>query len=399
MQIQKGRMMLTNLALIFVLAFILLPMGFQIAPASAQRAIEGKTEIVIGGFSQLTGPVAHAGIPMKESVTLAVEEWNKAGGILGLPVKLVWYDDRADPSEAVSAVTKLIELDKVVAIIGGWMSDCTLAASEVYEKAKVPCFTVSLVDKIFQRGFKYVFLNSTPFFASHANISDWMIPNTKVRRLGLVVDDSAAGRGIQAAMVAGWVEAHKKEGAELIDTAFVPVGTTDFYPVITRLLAKKPDGVMGAQVGTGSGLFVRQLREQDPKIPNFGTILFSNDAIIDIAGNAADGTVFYTFAEADDPRTPMAKHLVEAYKVRWNKRPSMESFKSYESAQILKHAIETAKSLNSIKIRDAIAATKGFEGVGQKTTFMENGVSTKKGFMAKVVAKKRVILADIGYVK
>ena len=97
----------------------------------------GKT-FNLGGVAPVTGEAATFGIASHNGMDLAVAEWNANGGVLGKQIKVSFADDKGDPAEAATVFTKLIEQDKVSAIVGTVMSKCSLAGAPICQNAKIP---------------------------------------------------------------------------------------------------------------------------------------------------------------------------------------------------------------------------------------------------------------------
>ena len=97
-----------------------------------------KGPIKIGFFAPVTGPAAADGQSVLNAAKLAVEQKNKAGGINGRQVELVYYDDQFDTKQAVSIAQKLTTKDGVVAVVSGSYSGPTRAVAKIYQDAKIP---------------------------------------------------------------------------------------------------------------------------------------------------------------------------------------------------------------------------------------------------------------------
>ncbi|MBU2325977.1 MAG: ABC transporter substrate-binding protein, partial [Alphaproteobacteria bacterium] len=145
--------MLTRRKLTGIIRNVIVVMAVSTAltPASglAQEAIE------IGFFGPLTGPTAQAGQALRNGAALAVDEINAAGGLDGKQLVLVEYDDRSSPEQAVRSATKLVQVDKVAAIVGSLHSGNILAAGPVIEDAKTPLVGAGTSPTWLQKGYKY----------------------------------------------------------------------------------------------------------------------------------------------------------------------------------------------------------------------------------------------------
>src|SRR5687768_4985482 len=123
-----------------LLALCLLGTG---ALVSCSEGAGEENEIVIGEFGSLTGTTATFGISSKNGIDMAIDSINKAGGVLGKQVRVIVEDDQGGPEEAQTVVTKLINSDRVVAILGEVASSRTLAAAPVAQAAGIPMITPS----------------------------------------------------------------------------------------------------------------------------------------------------------------------------------------------------------------------------------------------------------------
>jgi branched-chain amino acid transport system substrate-binding protein len=121
-----------------------LGLAFAASAASAQKA-----DINIGLYGPLTGP----GESLKRGAQIAVDQINAHDGLLGRRVHLVEYDDRSSPEQALRAVTKLVQVDKVDAIIGSIHSGNILVAGPVVEAAKIPLVGAGTSPTWLQKGY------------------------------------------------------------------------------------------------------------------------------------------------------------------------------------------------------------------------------------------------------
>ena len=99
--------------------------------------------VKIGSVVSATGPAAFLGDPEAKTLKLYVEELNKKGGLLGRPVELVLYDDGGDANKARTFATRLVEDDKVIAMVGGTTTGTTMAMIPVFEDAKIPFISLA----------------------------------------------------------------------------------------------------------------------------------------------------------------------------------------------------------------------------------------------------------------
>src|SRR4026209_250716 len=109
--------------------FLCLAAFIGLASCGNNQQGQTSTEILVGEFGSLTGTTATFGISTRNGIDMAVDETNKAGGLLGKNVRVIVEDDQGKPEEAQTVVTKLITRDQVIAVLGEVASSCTMAAA------------------------------------------------------------------------------------------------------------------------------------------------------------------------------------------------------------------------------------------------------------------------------
>src|ERR1700730_14258811 len=198
-------------------------------------------DIVVGMYGSLTGDGASFGQSSREGTELAVDEINKAGGLLGgRKIKLLVEDDQSKPEEASNAVTKLVTQDKVVAVLGEVASRRSLAAAPVCQKYMVPMISPSstnervtqVVDDIFRVCF------SVPFQGE--GLAKFAYNDLKARRVAILKD-------IQQDYSVGLSESIGEHFKALGGTVFDPVSYSssdaDFKAILTQVREDKPDAI------------------------------------------------------------------------------------------------------------------------------------------------------------
>src|SRR5687767_8552920 len=126
---------------VWLLALCLLGTGALVSCSEGAGGEEN--EIVIGEFGSLTGTTATFGISSKNGIDMAIDSINKAGGVLGKQVRVIVEDDQGRPEEAQTVVTKLINSDRVVAVLGEVASSRSLAAAPVAQQNQIPMISPS----------------------------------------------------------------------------------------------------------------------------------------------------------------------------------------------------------------------------------------------------------------
>ena len=216
--------------------------------------------IRVGFASAISGPSAITGEGVVWGGTMAVEEINAKGGIMGRKVEAYFADNKGTPGEAVSAVRRLVDVDKVDVIIGQTHSGACLGAMPIIKELGVPQVTESCSNpKIRELSGKGG--NEWQF---RVNIDDVIMANTfgkymsqQVKSAAVIAQNDDFGRGAAAA----YDVAFKKAGVKLTSTEFFDRGQADYRPLLTKIKRANPDAVLLVMLASDASVFMRQWRE------------------------------------------------------------------------------------------------------------------------------------------
>ena len=238
----------------FALAVVMLMLA--VVPAGAQAP----QPIRVGFSSAMSGPSAITGEGVMWGATMAVDEINAKGGIMGRKVEVYFGDNKGTPGEAVSAVRKLVDVDKVDVIVGQTHSGACLGSMPIIKELQVPQVTESCSNpKIRELSGKGG--NEWQF---RVNIDDLMMANAfakyiakNSKTVSIVAQNDDFGRGAATAYDA----AFKKSGVKLVSTEFFDRGQSDYRPLLTRLKRSNPEALLMVMLANEGSVFMRQYRE------------------------------------------------------------------------------------------------------------------------------------------
>lgn len=310
-------------------------------------------EIPVGEYGSMTGDTATFGQSTHNGIQLAVDQANAAGGVLGKPIKLISEDDQSKTDEAVSAVQKLINRDKVVAVLGEVASKRSLAAGNVCQKFKVPMLSPSSTNPAVTEVGDYVFRACfTDDFqglvgAQFAQKKNWK----KVAILTDVNNDYSKG------LAKFFRQGYQGKGELVADESYRE-GDRDFKAQLTRIKGTNPDAVYAPGYYTDIGLILRQARELGLDVPFFGGDGWDSPETLKL-GTVVNGCFYTNHCSIDDPN-PALQKLVKEYRAKYNADPDAMAITGYDAAMLLFDAIKRAGKADSTAIRDALAATKDF---------------------------------------
>ncbi len=313
--------------------------------------------IKIGFFAPLTGPAAADGKSVRQAAELAVDQLNDAGGINGRPLKLIVYDDRFDPKEAVYIASKLIEQDRVVAVVSGSYSGPTRAVAPIYQRAKIPMISSYGVHPDITKAGRYIFRQSFIGTVQGRAGAEAAVGLLGAKKVSILMMDNDFGRELGNAFKARL----EKLGAKAVSTDLFPFGEKDFTPILTKVKALNPDLIYNTGYIMEGSLIIKQARELGIKAAILGTEGIDSFQLPEVAGSAAEDVVITTNLNRDDPR-PVVQNFIKQYRQRYGMEPDMVGASTYDAIRIVAHAIKLAGT-DPTAIRDAIAATKNFDGV------------------------------------
>lgn len=348
-------------------------------------------EIVIGEYGSLTGTTATFGISTRNGVDMAIEEVNAAGGVLGRQVRVIVEDDQGRPEEAQTVVTKLITSDKVVAIIGEVASSRTLAAAPVAQTHKIPMITPSstnpAVTEVGDFIFRVCFID--PFQGLvMAKFAANSLHMTKVAILRDIKNDYSVG------LADVFIENFTALGGTIVADESYSEGDTDFSAQLTSLRSKGPEAIFVPGYYTEVGLIARQAKSLGIGAPLLGGDGWDSPSLIEIGGEALEGSYFSNHYSVDDP-SPSIQKFVTDYRAKYGETPDALAGLGYDAAKLLFDAITRAGSTDPQAIRDALAATKDFQGMTGVITLDEKRNAVKPAVVLQIKGGKLAYVETI----
>lgn len=338
--------------------------------------------IKIGEFASLTGKEATFGTSSHEGTVLAVEEVNAAGGVLGKKLELVYEDNRSTPGESLTIAKKLINNDKVIAILGEVASGRSLEVAPFAQQSHIPQISPSSTNpKVTEIGdyiFRVCFID--PF---QGKLLAAFAKNTlKVKKAALFSDVAAP---YSVGLAKFFKEAWLAGGGELVSEVKYTGGDKDFKAQLTVIKNAGADSIMVPGYYNDVGLIVAQARQLGITVPIFGGDGWEAPELIQIAGAENLANTFYSTHFSPSSTDPLAQKFVAAYKAKYNgKVPDAMAALGYDSVMVLADAIKRAGTTEEPKLRDAIAATKDFPGATGKTTLDANRDASKSAVIITV---------------
>ncbi|MBP8031394.1 MAG: ABC transporter substrate-binding protein [Acetobacterium sp.] len=349
--------------------------------------------IKIGVFEPLTGANAAGGELEVEGVELANQLRPE---VLGKKIELVIADNKSDKAEATTAAARLIEKDKVVAILGSWGSSLSIAAGDVVKTNQIPAVALSATNPQVTAGndyyFRVAFLD--PFQGTvMANYASKKLNAKKVAIIQEVSNDYSVG--LAKFFTDSFVKLTGDPNA-IVATGNYNTGDQDFNGILTNIKAANPDAIFAPGNFTESALIIKQARALGITAPFIGGDTWETNEFITVGGADVEGAVMSTFFDDTNPLTEAGKTFVAEYKKAYPDRENIAAVTAlgYDGYMMTLDAIERAGSADPVAIRDALAATKDFEGATGMITIDANGDATKNEAIIKTVKDGKFTYLD-----
>ncbi|MBD2104495.1 ABC transporter substrate-binding protein [Leptolyngbya sp. FACHB-261] len=328
-------------------------------------------QVKVGAVWSLSGGAAAYGSPQKQATELAVEEIN-AKKLLGDRQLVVQIeDDAGDKQQAIAVFDKLINQDKVAAILGPTLSNSAKAADPQAQAAGIPVLAASnTASGIVEIG-DFIFRASLP--------ESVVIPNTiKTTQAALGYKKVAVLYGDDDVFTKSGYDVFRKtltdQGIEVLTTETFKKGDTDFAPQLTKIKGLNPDAIIvSALAEEGANIMVQARQLGIPEtVPFIGGNGFNSPKLAEIAGPAANGAISGA-AWFVGSTTPGNSEFVQAFKAKYGSEPDQFAAQAYAAVYILANAIKTADSADPKAIQAALAQTKDLDTVLGKFSFDEQG--------------------------
>lgn len=341
-------------------ALVLLALAFSCTQRPEDPNAVNHSTIKIGYFGDLSGPTFNFGQSAINGVLMAAEEINQTSGINGRRIDVVIEDDRGSPEEAARLTAKLIDKDKVVAIIAGGVSGNSLAAAPKAQASHVPFISPSSTDPAVTQTGTYIFRACFVDSFQGQVMASFAVNTLKAQTAAILFDfNSPYGRGLSDYFKLSFA----KLGGRIVSEQSYAQGDADFKGQLSTIRSAEPDVIYIPGYYGDVALIAKQARMIGLEQPLLGADGWDAPELWQLGGDALNGSYISTHYSVDDP-SPAIQKFVEVYKQRYgNLLPDAHAALAYDAARILFDAIMRAGSTDSTPIRDALAQTKDFAGV------------------------------------
>ncbi len=355
-------------------------------------AVPAQAQVKIGVYLPLTGQNAFGGQLELDGIKLANQEIPE---VLGQKVELAVMDNKSDKVESANAVKRLIDRDKVVAIIGTYGSSLAMAGGEVAEAAKVPVVGTSCTNPLVTLGKNYYFRACFIDPYQGAGAATYAVKNLKAKKAALLIDvsnDYAVGLG------SFFERSFEKLNGEIVAKLKYNSGDQDFTAQLTEIISKQPDVLFIPAYFAEGGIIMKQARELGAKFRIMGGDAMDNPETVSIAGAASEGFVHTTFPY--DPDMPNMNAQAKAFTAAWKKAnpdkgPNVNAALGYAAYVMIIDAIKRGGAATPEAITKALAETKDLDTpLGRLTLDQDHNPAMPVGII-EIKGGKRVYVGEI----
>jgi branched-chain amino acid transport system substrate-binding protein len=342
----------------------------------------------IGGIFSVTGRASFLGDPEKKSMEMMIEAINAAGGIDGRKLEAVIYDTEGDPTKAVMSISKLINKDNVLAIVGPSTTPTTLAVMPFAEKAGTPLISCAAGNKITMPVNPWIFKTAQSDILAVRAIFEHMKARG-IQKIGILTVANAFGESGREQL-----EAQAGDfGITIVQADKFGGNDTDMTAQLTKIKGAGPDAVICWGTNPGPAVVSKNARQLELGIPIYQSHGVASPKFIELAGESAEGTLLptgkvlvYELLPDADPQKAVLAGYAKNYTEAFNQPVSGFGGYAYDAVNILAKALKGTGG-DKAKLRENIEALKGHVGVSGVFNFTpdeHNGLAADAFVMVQI---------------
>lgn len=327
-------------------------------------------EIKIGVLFPLTGDAASYGEKGQKAIDMALDEINESGGVHGRKIVAIYEDSRAEPKTGVAAMRKLVNIDRVPAVVGDIVSAITLPAAPIAESNKVVLLSPTSSAPAITNAGEFIYRIWPSDLAEGKAVAEFARKHGYVRAAILHLNNDY---GLAIAKI--FKEKFESGDAKVVLMEGYSKDDADYRSVLSKVERAKPDVVYIAGYYADTAKILRQAHELGINIQFLGTTAIEDDKFLELAGNAAEG-IIYPLATGFDPTStaPKTKKFIDAFQKRYNYQPGWVEAQSYDAFMLICAAAKgSSGTIDGPQIKAFFDNMWEYDGVTGKIKFDKNG--------------------------
>jgi branched-chain amino acid transport system substrate-binding protein len=365
--------------------FLLTAMTLAIAVSGARA----QDVVRIPNIIELSGGGATVGAMWRNASTMAMDDINAKGGILGKKIQLDFIDTGSDPGKARAAIERALD-SKPVAIFGPIYSGSVNATLKLTAEAETPQVIGGEAANLTAQGSKYLFRTSFGQNVSMPKIANYLRDDVKAKTVSVIYVNNDFGKGGRNAIVPELEKAGIKLGADLS----TEVGQADFAADVIKVKAANADAIFVYMNEEESARFLIEAKKQGIDKPLIGETTLLGQKVIDLAKDAANGVRGHVGLTVD-AAIPAVQEFGKRFEARHGSKPDHNGIKGYIALYMIKAAAEKAGKLEPKAIADALRgmtiSPDKEPGILIEGTWDQTGEIDRISFLAEVKDGKQII--------
>jgi branched-chain amino acid transport system substrate-binding protein len=320
--------------------------------------------VKIGAIFSITGGNANLGLPESRTLQMLVDAANAAGGIGGMPVKLIMKDSQGDAEKATSFAKQLIDEEQVLAIIGPSTSGESMKLKGLCDEAETILLSCAAAETIVNPVAKWVF-KVAPMDSFVAQMIFATMRKMGISRIGVMCSNSGFGVGGKAQLQ----KYAPSAGIQILIAEDYDKEATDLTSVLTKIKALNVQALVNWSTEPAQSIVLKNMKQLSFDVPVFQSHGFANIAYVNAAGKAAEGTIFpagrILVTETLPTDNPQKKQLVSyrsTYMAKFGEEPSTFGGHAWDAFSMLADAVSKVGADRN-RVRDYIEGIKGFVGI------------------------------------
>jgi branched-chain amino acid transport system substrate-binding protein len=315
-----------------------------------------------------SGQLSSLGAWELKGAKLAVEEWNKAGGVGGRQIQLDVFDDQGDPTVGTNLARK-ISSEGYVAMIGTAESAVTIAMAPILQQAQIPNITSGQSTGLVGVKSPFLFLNGPTSTTYDETLAKYIVDTKGTKTIAMITNNGSYGKGEHDA----FTKALQARGVTAVADQVVTTDQKDFSAALSTIRSKNPQLIFLGAEEVESGLIVKQARDLGITVPFAGAAPQGTPVFLNTAGAAnVEGTIVSSPYLSNDI-SDATKKFAAAYKAAYNEDAELHGAKAYDGTQIVLTALKSSNGATGKALADAIRATK-YKGLLGDFAYDDTGV-------------------------
>jgi len=367
---------------------LIICLGFAgIAPAFAEKGVTADT-ILVGQTGVFSGPIAEPALAYRAGMQIHIDEINARGGVHGRKIKLQSYDDKFDPKIAAANTKKLIEEDKVFAMVGYIGTGAVVASMPLINENRIPIVGALSGDEGLRDPKNKMLFHTRGGYGTETDKMVEQMATTGVKNIAVVYQDDAFGKaGLKAAQAA-----FARRNLKPVIEAPLDMTKLDALDGMVATVAKtQPGGIIMVTAGKASSAFIRAYLKSGQKPWFFGVSVLSAKALFSTLGEDARGIVIAQVVPSPSSgRYAIAREFTAAAQKAKSSDVTFNSMEGYITAKVFVEALRRAgrdltrerlisaiESMNNVDFGGFIIDYSGGKRIG--SSFADLSIISKGG--------------------